>query len=129
MDKRKYLTKTLIAEYQYISDLEACNYTEIAYRLKDNQIVMEFNGGGLSIYGLTIAFNRNISRKGIYTINESDYNLWKSIRRKDKNGCFIDWELQKEMELDQIDEEMFKIFNNNNQESILNLINSDDLPF
>lgn len=29
MDKRKYLTKTLIAEYKYLSNLEDFNYSEV----------------------------------------------------------------------------------------------------
>lgn len=49
MDKRKYLTKKLIAEYQCLGNLEDCNFSEFAYRLKTGEKLIEFNGARLSI--------------------------------------------------------------------------------
>ena len=40
MDKRKYQTKTLIAEYQYLTELEDFKFSEFAYRLKDGSMVL-----------------------------------------------------------------------------------------
>nr|WP_312289506.1 hypothetical protein [Clostridium chromiireducens] len=117
MDKRKYLTKTLIAEYQCMSKLEDCNFSEVAYRLKTGEKLIEFHGARLSIYGLTIAFNKHIGRKGIYSINDKDYETWKSIRSKEKQGYFIDWE--------EMQEEQFS----KDHESVLKCVGSDEMPF
>ncbi|GEQ22640.1 MULTISPECIES: hypothetical protein [Clostridium] len=117
MDKRKYLTKTLIAEYQSLSNLEDCNFSEVAYRLKTGEKLIEFNGARLSIYGLTIAFNKHIGRKGIYSITDKEYKTWKSIRSREKEGYFIDWEEIRE-------EQLLK-----DHESVLKCVGSDELPF
>ena len=38
MEKRKYQTKTLIAEYKYLTELKDFRFSETAYRLKDGSI-------------------------------------------------------------------------------------------
>jgi hypothetical protein len=40
MDKRKYLTKTLIAEYSGGSKVEGCRFKEFAYILKNGSIAI-----------------------------------------------------------------------------------------
>jgi len=121
MDKRKYQTKTLIAEYEYQSKIEGSRFSETAYRLKDGSVIIEFDGGGLSIYGLTIAFAKYIRRKGVYSINHEDFEMWKSIRRKrdvdDSDSSFIDWEME-------IEELM-----NEDHENVLKCVGVDELPY
>jgi len=121
MDKRKYQTKTLIAEYEYQSKLEDCRFSEIAYRFKDGSIIIEFDGGGLSIYGLTIAFAKHIRRKGVYSINDEDFKRWKSIRHQrevdDSDSSFIDWEKE------------FEDLINEDHENVLKCVGTDELPY
>jgi hypothetical protein len=64
MEKRKFQTKTLIAEYHYLTELEDFRFSEIAYRLKDCSIIMEYDGACHSLYGLKLSFNKNIAKKG-----------------------------------------------------------------
>lgn len=66
---------------------------------------------------MTIAFNKHIGRKGIYSISDKDYETWKSIRSKEKEGNFIDWEAMQE--------EQFS----NDYESALKCVGTDELPF
>ena len=96
MDKRKCQTKTLIAEYQYLINLEDFRFSEWAYRLKDGSIIIEYDGACNSIYGLMLSFDKDIARKGIYTIAPDRYEMWKSIRSKRENSFFVDWEKQLE---------------------------------
>lgn len=127
MDKRKYETKTLIAEYQYSKESEDFKLIEVVYRRKDGRIIMEYDGGRLSVYGLTIAFNKHIGRKGICSISDEDYEIWKLIRSKDK-GLFIDWEQEKREQFEEWQNEIFNMYNDKH-EDILKLVNSDELPF
>ena len=117
MDKRKYLTKTLIAEFQELSNIEDCKFSENVYRLNDGRLIMEYNGGRLSIYGLTLGFNKHIPRKGICNLDKENYDIWKSIRSKQENGFFVDWE--------KMQEEQFQT----DHETVLKCIGSDELPF
>lgn len=71
----------------------------------------------MSIYGLTLAFNKHIGRKDIYSISDKDFETWKSIRSKEKEGYFIDWE---EMQAEQFSMD---------HERILKCIGTDELPF
>ena len=117
MDKRKYQTKTLIAEYQDYCRCEEFRYKEMAYRLKDGSIIIEYDGKPLSLYGLRIGFRKCIPRKGVFSISESEYSLWKAVRKKDKEGCFLDWEID-------IEELM-----NGDYESSLKCVGENELPF
>lgn len=117
MDKRKYLTKALIAEYQELSVLDDCNFNENVYRLNDGSLIMEYNGGRLSIYSLRIGFNKHIPRKGVCSLDKENYEMWKRIRSKEKDGFFVDWE--------KMQEEQFEI----DHETVLKCIGSDELPF
>ena len=54
----------------------------MAYRLKDGSIIIEYDGKGHSLYGIRIGFCKCISRKGVYSIDNSDYEMWKRIREK-----------------------------------------------
>lgn len=128
MDKRKYLAKTLIAEYHNNTNAEQFRFTETAYRLKDGSIVIEYDGQGCSIYGIKIGFDKYIARKGIYSIDESDFSMWKRIRASEENGTFIDWDLEKQMQFDEIENAMFSQFNYEH-ENVLKLVGTDDLPF
>ncbi|MDR3598077.1 hypothetical protein [Clostridium sp.] len=127
MDKRKYESKTLIAEYQYSRESEDFKLIEMAYRLKDGKIIMEYDGGRLSVYGLTIAFNKHIPRKGICSVNEDDFEIWKRIRSKD-NGVFTDWEKEKQEQFEEWQNGLFDIYNDEH-ENVLKLVNSNELPF
>jgi hypothetical protein len=47
---------------------------ETAFRLKNDQIIIEFDGNGMSLYGVTIGFCKYRPRKGSYNIDESTIN-------------------------------------------------------
>lgn len=117
MDKIKYETKTLICEFHQLSENEESNFIERAYRLKDDSIIIEYDGNGLSIYGITIGFGKHTRRKGIFNISNSEFEVWKYIRSKRKDGSFIDW--QKEFDEMLIEE----------HENMLKCIGENELPF
>lgn len=117
MDKRKYQTKTLIAEYEYLTKLKDFRFSESAYRLKDGSVVIEYDGECNSLYGLKLSFDKSIGRKGIYSIAEDRYDMWKAICIKRNDSFFIDWEKEYE---DQLNEE---------HENVLRCVGIDELPF
>ena len=129
MDKRKYETKKLIAEYRYLSKLEDCRFSENAYELKDGSKIIEYNGNGLSIYGTYIAFGKSIGRKGIYSIKDEEYKIWKAIRKENKDGSFIDWEEEINEQLEETWREEYNRQINLEHINILENIVVDDLPF
>lgn len=127
MDKRKYLTKTLIAEYSGGSKVEGCRFKEFAYILKNGSIAIEYDGEEYSIYGVKISFSKSIGRKGIYEISREEYEAWKVRRKNDEDGYFMDWEEMQEEQFDEIFNTMFSVYDDNN---ILQLVIDDkDLPF
>lgn len=128
MDKRKYETKTLIAEYKYLSELEEFRFSETAYRLKDGSIIIEFDGARSSLYGLKLSFQKNIGRKGIYSIDDKDYEFWKRVRSNVENGHFIDWEAEKNEQFEDWKEQYYKQINAEH-ESVLEKVSGDELPF
>jgi hypothetical protein len=117
MDKRKYQTKILIAEYQYLDKLEDFRFSEYAYRLKDGSIVIEYDGANNSLYGLKLSFSKSIGRKGIYSINNYDYEIWKAVRSERENSFFVDWEKQQEEQYMEEYENSFKC------------VGTDELPY
>ena len=117
MDKRKYQTKTLIAQYEYLTELEEFRYSETAYKLKDGSIVIEYDGKPLSLYGLRLSFRKNIGRKGIYSISNYDYESWKSICKMKHDSSFVDWE-----------KEMNEIWEDEH-ENVLKCVGENELPF
>jgi len=117
MDKRKFQTKTLIAEYEYLTELKDFRFSESAYRLKDGSVVIEYDGGCHSLYGLKLSFDKSIGRKGIYSISKDSYDMWKSICNQRRESFFIDWEKEYE---DQLNEE---------HENVLRCVGIDELPF
>ncbi len=130
MDKRKYESKILIAEYKYLSELEEFRFSETAYRLKDGSIIIEFDGASLSLYGLKLSFKKNIGRKGIYSIDDKEYKFWKAVRNDIDNSHFIDWEEERNNQYEEAWQEQY----NNKQisiehENILEKISGDELPF
>lgn len=96
MDKRKYLSKNLIAQYEYYGKLEDEGYIELIYRLEDNSLIVEFSGDKYSIYGIQVGFGKSVGRKGIYGIIEKDFKIWKAVRKERENGELIDWEEMKQ---------------------------------
>jgi len=117
LDKRKYQTKTLIAQYEYLTELEDFRFSEIAYKLKDGSIIVEYDGACHSLYGLKLSFNKNIARKGIYSISKYDFEMWKSIRSQIEKSSFVDWEKQYE---DQLEED---------HENVLKCVGENELPY
>jgi hypothetical protein len=117
MDKRKFQTKTLIAEYQYLTNLEDFKFSEWAYRLKDGSIIIEYDGACNSLYGLKLSFDKSIGRKGIYSIAEDRYNMWKSICVKRSNSFFVDWEKQ-------LEEQYIA-----DHENVLKCVGENELPY
>lgn len=116
MDKRKYQAKRLICEFQDLG-YEDCRFSEKAYLLKDGSIIIEYDGNPYSIYGVKLDAFTNIARKGVYSISNSDFELWKSIRKQNEYGCFIDWQ-------EQYNEQLIQDY-----ESTLKCIGENDLPF
>lgn len=129
MDKRKYETKTLIAEYHNLSKLEDCRFSENAYELKDGSKIIEYDGNGLSIYGTYIAFGKNIGRKGVYSIKDEDYKIWKEIRKEDKDGAFADWKQEISEQLEEVWQEEYNRKISLEHLNILENIKCDELPF
>jgi hypothetical protein len=118
MDKRKYQAKILTAEYKSLHSYEDCNFTEMAYKLKDGTRIIEYKGNRLSLYGVMISFRKHISKSGVYSISESDSEMWKNIRGKnEKENFFIDWEKQYGDQL------------NEDYESALKCIGENELPY
>lgn len=96
MDKRKYLSKTLIAQYEYYGKFDDDGYIELIYRLKDNSLIVQFSGDKYSIYSIQVGFGKSIGRKGIYGISEKEFNIWKAVRKESENSELIDWEEMKQ---------------------------------
>lgn len=128
MDKRKYETKTLIAEYKYLSELEDFRFSETAYKLKDGSIIIEYDGASLSLYGLKLSFKKNIGRKGIYSIDDKDYKFWKAVRSDIDNSHFVDWEAELYEQLKNSQEEYYKQIDAEHQ-NVLKRVSGDELPF
>lgn len=128
MDKRKYETKTLIAEYRYLSELEEFRFSETAYRLKDGSIIIEYDGARLSLYGLKLSFQKSIARKGIYSVYDKDYEFWKSVRSKRDDSYFMDWEAEMDEQFKKSQEEYYKQIAAEH-ENLLKCVGSDELPF
>ena len=93
MDKRKYQSKRLIAQFDYSGDIDKdSRYFELVYQLKDGSKVVEYSGAPFSIYGIMVSYSKGIGRKGLYSISEKDCRLWKLLRSKNEKGYFIDWQ-------------------------------------
>ncbi|MDU7441985.1 MAG: hypothetical protein E7L05_15830, partial [Clostridium sp.] len=111
MEKRKYESKTLIAEYIYLSEHEKFRFSETAYRLKDGSVIIEYNGAPLSLYGLKLSYNKNIGRKGIFSVTNDDYEFWKSFRGRIEGNSFVDYEAERNEALEKAREEYNKQIN------------------
>lgn len=129
MDKRKYESKTLIAEYRYLSESEDFRFSETAYRLKDGSIIIEFDGACLSLYWLKLSFKKNIGRKGVYSIDDKEYKFWKAVRSDIKNGYFVDWEKERTNQYEEVWQEQYKKQISIDHENILEKVSGDELPF
>ncbi|WP_315071557.1 hypothetical protein [uncultured Clostridium sp.] len=128
MKKRKYESKTLIAEYRYLSEDEEFRFSEIAYRLKDSSVIIEYDGAPLSLYGLKLGYNKNIGRKGIFSVTDDDYEFWKSFRNRIEDGSFIDYEAERNEALEKAMEEYNKQVNAEH-ENILESLSCEELPY
>ena len=122
MDKRKYKSKTLIAEFSFQRKIEEwydedSKFSESIYRLKDGSLILEYDGERFSTYGIAISFNKFIARKGIIKLDSADYRIWRILRNNNKNGVFIDWE-------DQYNSQLFM-----DHETKLKCTGNNELPF
>jgi len=129
MDKRKYESKTLIAEYHSLCKLEDCRFSESVYELKGGSKIIEYDGNGLSIYGTCIAFGKHVGRKGVYSISDNDYALWKELRKESKNSFFVDWEEERNEYFEEVVQEEYNKQISLEHSNILESISYDDLPF
>ncbi|NRY60661.1 hypothetical protein DZE40_001756 [Clostridium beijerinckii] len=128
MEKRKYKSKTLIAEYRYLSENKEFRFSETAYRLKDGSIIIEYEGAPLSLYELKLSYNKNIGRKGIFSVTSDDYEFWKSFRGRIDDNSFVDYEAEKNDILEKAREE----YNNqisSEHENILENLSCEELPY
>ncbi|MDG5854400.1 hypothetical protein [Clostridium beijerinckii] len=128
MEKRKYESKTLIAEYSYLSENEEFRFSETAYRLKDGSIIIEYDGAPLSLYGLKLTFNKNIGRKGIFSVTNDDYEFWKSFRGRIEGSSFVDYEAERNEDIEKVREEYYKQVNAEH-ENILESLSCEELPY
>ncbi|MFW2487778.1 hypothetical protein ACN077_04280 [Clostridium chromiireducens] len=128
MEKRKYESKALIAEYRYLSECENFKFSETAYRLKDGSIIIEYDGAPLSLYGLKLSYNKNIGRKGIFSVTNDDYEFWKSFRGKIKESSFVDYAAERNDILEKAREEFNKQINAEH-ENILESLSCEELPY
>ena len=130
MEKRKYESKTLIAEYRYLSEHEKFRFSETAYRLKDGSIIIEYNGAPLSLYGLKLSYNKNIGRKGIFSVTNDDYEFWKSFRGRIEESSFVDYETERNDILEKAREEYNnQISSEPEHENILESLSFGELPY
>lgn len=128
MEKRKYKSKILIAEYMHRIDDEEFRFSEIAYRLKDGSIIIEYDGAPLSLYGLKLSYNKNIGRKGIFSVTNDDYEFWKSFRSRIEDARFIDYETERNEALEKVSEEYYKQVDVEH-ENILESLSYEKLPY
>lgn len=128
MEKRKYESKILIAEYRYLSEHEKFRFSETAYRLKDGSVIIENDGAPLSLYGLKLSYNKNIGRKGIFSVTNDDYEFWKSFRGRIEGNSFVDYEAERNEALEKAREEYNKQINAEH-ENILERLSCEELPY
>ncbi|MVX66352.1 hypothetical protein GKZ28_21995 [Clostridium chromiireducens] len=128
MEKRKYESKTLIAEYRYLSKNEEFRFSETAYRLKDGLIIIEYDGAPLSLYGLKLSYKKNIGRRGIFSVTDDDYEFWKSFRGRIEGGSFTDYEAERNDDIEKVREKYYKQVNGEH-ENILESLSCDELPY
>lgn len=117
MDKKKYLSKVLIAQYEYLGETEEGSFIELVYRLKNGSIIIEYSGGKHSFYGVMVGFHKYIPRRGIYEITEFEYRVWKLLREDSESSRFINWE-------EQYSEQLYE-----DHETVLKCVSVNDLPF
>jgi len=128
VEKRKYESKTLIAEYRYLSENKEFRFSETAYRLKDGSIIIEYEGAPLSRYGLKLSYNKNIGRKGIFSVTSDDYEFWKSFRGRIDDNNFVDYEAERNEDIEKAREEYNKQVNTEH-ENILESLSCEELPY
>jgi hypothetical protein len=128
VEKRKYESKTLIAEYRYLSENKEFRFSETAYRLKNGSIVIEYEGSPLSLYGLKLSHNKNIGRKGIFSVTSDDYEFWKSFRGRIDDNSFVDYEAERNEDIEKVREEYYKKVNTEH-ENILESLSCEELPY
>lgn len=128
MEKRKYESKTLIAEYIYLREDERFRFSETAYRLKDGSVIIEYDGAPLSLYGLKLIYKKNIGRKGIFSVTIDDYEFWKSFRARIEDGSFVDYEAERNEDIEKAREEYYKQVNAEHK-NILESLSCDEIPY
>ncbi|MVX67301.1 hypothetical protein GKZ28_27100 [Clostridium chromiireducens] len=128
MEKRKYESKVLIAEYRYLCEDEKFRFSETAYRLKDGSIIIEYDGAPLSLYGLKLSYKKSRGRKGIFSVTNDDYEFWKSFRSRIEDSSFIDWEAERNEDLEKWQEEYNEQINSEH-ENILESLSCEELPY
>ena len=128
MEKRKYESKTLIAEYRYLSENKEFRFSETAYRLKNGSIIIEYNGEPLSLYGLKLTYKKNIGRKGIFSVDSDDYEFWKSFRKRIDGSSFVDYESERNEDIEKVRETYYKQVNAEH-ENILESLSCEELPY
>ncbi|ABR34454.1 hypothetical protein Cbei_2294 [Clostridium beijerinckii NCIMB 8052] len=128
VEKRKYESKTLIAEYRYLSENKEFRFSETAYRLKNGSIIIEYEGAPLSLYGLKLSYNKNIARKGIFSVTSDDYEFWKSFRGKIEGNSFVDYEAERNEDIEKAREEYYKQVNAEH-ENILESLSCEELSY
>lgn len=109
-------------------DDEEFRFSEIAYRLKDGSIIIEYDGAPLSLYGLKLSYNKNIGRKGIFSVTNDDYEFWKSFRSRIEDARFIDYETERNEALEKVSEEYYKQVDVEH-ENILESLSYEKLPY
>ena len=91
-------------------------------------ILLKTLGAPLSLYGLKLSYNKNIGRKGIFSVTNDDYEFWKSFRGRIEGNSFVDYEAERNEALEKAREEYNKQINAEH-ENILERLSCEELPY
>jgi hypothetical protein len=51
---------------------------------------------------LKLSYKKNIGRKGIFSVTNDDYEFWKSFRSRIEGSSFVDYETERNEDLEKI---------------------------
>jgi hypothetical protein len=77
---------------------------------------------------LKLSYNKNIARKGIFSVTSDDYEFWKSFRGKIEGNSFVDYEAERNEDIEKAREEYYKQVNAEH-ENILESLSCEELSY
>ncbi len=60
---------------------------------------------------MKLSYNKNIGRKGIFSVTSDDYEFWKSFRARIDDNSFVDYEAERNEDIEKAREEYNKQVN------------------